>query len=94
MGSAMTIRRGALMVCLLALCCAGIPALAQPFPGKEYAPDKGRPLAPHKPGEMERMREAPGPARPVHDRMSPDERRQLRRDIDQHARELYRGKNR
>ena len=90
----MAMRQGGLMVCLFALCCAGVPALAQPAPGKGFTPEKGRTQGPHKQGEMERMREAPGPARPVHDRLSPDEGRQLRRDIDQHGRELYRGKNR
>ncbi|MSQ52382.1 MAG: hypothetical protein EXR28_10870 [Betaproteobacteria bacterium] len=90
----MAMWREALMICLLALCCAGMPAFAQPFPGKGFPPDKGRPLGANKQGEMERMRDAPGPARPVQDRLSPDERRQLRRDIDQHGRELYRGKNR
>ncbi|MFM9970284.1 MAG: hypothetical protein ACKVQK_17985 [Burkholderiales bacterium] len=78
----------------LALCGAGQLAFAQAATGKGFGHDKGRFLGPGKQPEMERMRDAPGPTRPVHDRLSPEERRQLRRDIDQHGRELYRGKER
>jgi len=94
-------RRVALIVALIVtLTTALFPLLggsslahAQPYPGKEFAP-KGRPMGPAKQAERERMRDAQGPARPVHERMSPEDRRQLRRDIDQHGRELYRGRNR
>lgn len=92
-------RQVTLIAAILVLVCAGSTALAQQYPGKGN-PGKGMPLPPDKQGNLERMErvermgEAPGPARPVHDRMSPEERRQLRHDIDQHGRELYRGKNR
>jgi hypothetical protein len=90
-------RRVALIVTLVAagfsLTAAGTQAHAQPYPGKDY-PSKGRPLGPGKQAEMDRTRDAQVPARPVHERMSPEDRRQLRRDIDQHGRELYRGRNR
>ena len=67
-------------------------ALAQGYPGKEFPPGE-RPMNPAKQEEMRRLREAQMPMRPVHERMSPEDRRQLRRDIDQHGRELYRGRN-
>ena len=90
-------RRAALILTLVtagfSLTIAGTPAHAQPYPGKNFV-SKGRPMGPGKQAEMERMRDAQGPARPVQERMSPEDRRQLRRDIDQHGRELYRGKNR
>ena len=90
-------RRAALIVVLVtawfSLTGAGTLAHAQPHPGKDFAP-KGRPMGPGKQAEMERMRDGHGPGRPVHERMSPEDRRQLRRDIDQHGRELYRGANR
>ena len=87
-----------LVTALFSMLGAGAPVYAQPYPGKDMAP-KGRPMGPAKQEEMERMRDArmrdaQGPARPVHERMSPEDRRQLRRDIDQHGRELYRGRNR
>ena len=66
---------------------------AQPYPGKDSS-SKGRLLSPAKQGELEKSRDPQNPARPAHERMSPEDRRQLRRDIDQHGRELYNGKNR
>ncbi len=90
----MAIRSSALIAALIAQICAGTPAFAQHFPGKGNSPDKGR-MVPGsaKQPDADRMRETPGPARPVHDRLSPEERRQLRRDIDQHGREVYGGRN-
>ncbi len=74
------------------LTLAGASALAQPYPGKDQPP-RERPMNPAKQEDLERMRGAQVPARPVQERMSPEDRRQLRRDIDQHGRELYRGRN-
>lgn len=93
----MRLRRFILIAVLLAPLGAALPSFAQPYPGKGYPPDKGRMMVPPgKQGDMERMRDGPGQGyeRPVHDRLSPEERRQLRRDIDQHGRELYRGRHR
>ncbi len=84
-------RRATLIAALYSLIFAS--ALVHAQSGKDFA-RKGRPIGPAKHEEMERMRDAGGPVRPVHERMSPEDRRQLRRDIDQHGRELYRGKNR
>jgi hypothetical protein len=85
---------------LLLLPLAGLlapHALAQPWPGGppgpqrgdlvRPAPPPGTPLAPDR-GEYRDMRN-PGEV-PRGDRMSPDERRQLRRDINDAGRELYR----
>jgi hypothetical protein len=91
----MAMRRLILIAVLLVPLCAGGMAAAQPFPGKGIPPDKGRIVPePAKQADMDRAREVPGPARPVHERLSPEERRQLRRDIDQHGREVYGGRNR
>jgi hypothetical protein len=88
---------------ILVLMCAGLPLFAQPFPNKGGSQGRGVPMERGKQGyperldRMERMRdyrEYQGPGRPVQDRMSPEERRQLRRDIDQHGRELYRDRHR
>ena len=81
-----------LVLSLFTLSGANLPAHAQGQPGKDFPPGE-RPMNPAKQEEMRRLREAQMPMRPVHERMSPEDRRQLRRDIDQHGRELYRGKN-
>jgi hypothetical protein len=102
-------RKTTRLAAILVLMCAGLPLLAQPFPNKGGQPGRGIPMERGKQGYPERMqrmermpdyreyreyRDYQGPGRPVQDRMSPEERRQLRRDIDQHGRELYRGRNR
>ena len=68
----------------------GSQALAQPcprhggFPGK--APGQSVPAA----GQFDRQIQQPAPPeRQPPGRMSPEERRQLRRDIEQHGREIY-----
>jgi hypothetical protein len=60
-------------------------ALAQPFSRPGY-PGKGTP-----PGQPvpTRQAERPPPERQHPERLSPEERRQLRRDIEQHGREIY-----
>jgi len=88
--------RAAVVVTVLAvlLTLAGANALAQPqpYPGKDQPP-RERPMSPAKQEDPDRMRGAQVPVRPVQERMSPEDRRQLRRDIDQHGRELYRDRN-
>ena len=78
---------------------AAIPATAAQF---DSGPDF-LPFVQYQPVWPGPQRNADGPApqrdmrvpgEPNRGRMSPDERRQLRRDIDQHGRELYRGRNR
>ena len=64
-------------------------ALAQQ-PEKGFAHKGGGPGGPGKRGEFHQARD--GMVRPVHERMSPEDRRQLRRDIDQHGRDIYRGR--
>jgi hypothetical protein len=54
------------------------------FPGK--GPGPGPQPMPAK--QMDRERGGPPPGRPA-ERMSPEERRDLRRDIEQHGREIY-----
>jgi len=65
-------------------------ALAQPFPRPGF-PGKGQPPGQPAPSrQIERQMERPAPPqRPPFERMSPEERQQLRRDIEQHGREIY-----
>jgi len=91
-----SLRQVVLTLVSLVLFGAGGLAHAQPHPGKGYGnkSDRPVPMVPAKHDEVERVRDGHGSGRPFHDRLSPEERRQLRRDIDQHGRELYRGRNR
>jgi hypothetical protein len=87
------------LVLLLPLAALAVPpALAQSWPGappgvpqrgelSRQVPPPGTPLVPDR-GEYRDVRN-PGDM-PRGDRMSPDERRQLRRDINDAGRELYR----
>jgi hypothetical protein len=82
------------LVLLLPLAALAVPpALAQPWPGGPQRGElsrpvpSGTPLVPDR-GEYRDVRN-PGDM-PRGDRMSPDERRQLRRDINDAGRELYR----
>jgi hypothetical protein len=52
--------------------------------GERMDPPPGRP--------MMAPRDAAMPGRPPMERMTPDERRQLRQDINRHGREVYRGR--
>ena len=66
---------------------AAWPASAQPGPpaerrGERMGPPPGRP--------MQAPRHTGFPGRPPMDRMTPEERRQLRQDIHQHGRDVYR----
>ncbi len=69
--------------------------LAQPFPRQGGFPGKGpgpgQPMPMPGPGQFGRQVERPQPPErpPFEQRMSPEERRQLRRDIEQHGREIY-----
>lgn len=76
-----------------------LPALAQGWPGAppgqpqrgdftRPGPPPGMPMMPDRHGDSRDFR-GPGEM-PRGDRMSPDERRQLRRDINDAGRELYR----
>jgi hypothetical protein len=79
-------------VLALNLLVFGWPAAAQPDDGRRERfgerPEQSRP-EPQRP-----HREAVWPTRDAHDqghgRMSPEERRQLRRDINSHGRDIYR----
>jgi hypothetical protein len=86
-------KRILITVGLAAALVAALPAAAQPGP---YGPRRGEPGGP---GPMHReyrgdpaQREFRNPNDPYRGggRMSPDERRQLRRDIDNAGRDLYR----
>ncbi|OGA28207.1 MAG: hypothetical protein A3I01_02025 [Betaproteobacteria bacterium RIFCSPLOWO2_02_FULL_65_24] len=76
--------------------CAVSFAQAQPSGRRFPPPDQGRPMMPP-PGKQvddrrdERQRGGPPPQ---WQRMSPEERRQLREDIGQHGRDIYRDKGR
>jgi hypothetical protein len=77
------------MAGVLACLCSFSAVQAQP-PGKPWPPPgQGRPMPPSKQDERryehERQRGAQW------ERMSPEERRQLREDIGHHGREIYRG---
>ncbi len=65
--------------------------LAQPFPQPGGFPGKGPGQPMPNPGQFDRQVQRPQvPERPpIEQRMSPEERRQLRRDIEQHGREIY-----
>ncbi len=79
------------MVSLLALSLlmAGWPAVAQQPGGRRF--EHGGP-GPHQGPMPQRppLREASMPARAPEGRMSPEERQQLRRDINNHGRDIYR----
>lgn len=79
-------KRLLMMLSVGMLLAASWPALAQ---GGRRFPPQGRPM-PAKQVEGEREM----PERPHFGRMSPEERRQLRRDIGQHGREIYHEKRR
>ena len=86
---------------LLAVCCCGLiaagganPALAAPYergtgfapPVQDQRPRPGRQREAEKPAPQ---REPPGPGDADRGRMSPEERRQLRRDIRDAGKDLY-----
>jgi hypothetical protein len=75
-------------------------AFAQPYApyGVQYGGPGGPYGGPYKKGpppssipakQEDRERAAPPPGRPPFERMSPEERGQLRRDIERHGREIY-----
>ncbi len=71
---------------LLGLSQASAQPFVRPgFPGK--GPPPGQPMR-QMPLERQMDRPMP-PERPPYERMSPEERRQLRHDIEQHGREIY-----
>ena len=85
-------RISAAMATIACVLATGVSlALAQPlqrpgFPGRGQQP----PVQPMPPRQIERQIERPAPPqRPPFERMSPEERQQLRRDIEQHGREIY-----
>ena len=74
----------------LVLAAGASLALAQPFQRPGF-PGRGQPpVQPMPPRQVERQVQRPAPPqRPPFERMSPEERQQLRRDIEQHGREIY-----
>lgn len=84
-----------MMLCGMAILAVALHAQAQQGPRgarpeRADTPSGPPPAVPiGRPGPFH---DAGLPQRPVSDRMTPDERRQLRRDIDQHGRELYRSR--
>jgi len=86
------VSRIAALLLTLAAIAAAWPAAAQPGPppgrpGQHMGPPPGRPMPPAREASFGGR----GPANPPapHERMTPDERRQLRQDINQHGREVY-----
>lgn len=82
------------LACLAAALAAALPAFAEHPPGPG-----GRRMQPPPPGQRPFMppgqRQYPPPGREAgsddrRGRMTPEERQQLRRDINQHGREVYR----
>ena len=82
-----------LTAAILAVLLQGTLAQAQGFAGGKGGPPKGRPFVP---GKQEGVQPVggPPPGRPLQDRMSQEERQQLRRDIQQHGRDIYRNPQR
>jgi hypothetical protein len=89
--SGQTMRRFLAAVSMTAALLASGPSLAQqPFgrPGPGFPQKGGDPqTVPPRQDARERDRAGP-PGRPA-ERMSPEQRRELRRDIEQHGREIY-----
>jgi hypothetical protein len=86
------VSRSFAMLLILAALAAAWPAAAQPGPppdrrGQHMGPPPGRPMPPAR--EASFGGRGPVNPSPPHERMTPDERRQLRQDIDQHGREVY-----
>ncbi len=65
----------------------------QPPPGRRFPHGHGKPLplVPAQAGEPVQGREASWPQQGGLGRLSPEERRQLRRDINEHGRDIYGG---
>jgi hypothetical protein len=77
---------------LAALTLTTAPAEAQQRDRRGPPPENARPMPPPgRPSQLDRReeRERP-PADRGQDRLSPEERRKLREDINQHGREIYR----
>jgi hypothetical protein len=79
---------------IIAIGLAGLLATGQAFgqpygrPGPGGPPHKGGPgPQPYPAKQVDRERGGPPPGR--YDRMSPEERRDLRRDIDKHGKDIY-----
>lgn len=87
-------KRTLAIVGMLAALLAAWPAVSQQGPqgppgrrGEPMGPPPGRPIVPaREPGP------AGPPGRPPMERMTPEDRRQLRQDIHQHGRDVYRGR--
>lgn len=82
-----------MMAVVLALVAAGATAFAQPSPRGPRRGEPGVPMMPQR-DDPEQLRQFRGPPEmPRHGRMmnmSPEERRQLRRDIHEAGKDLYR----
>ncbi|MCC6474178.1 MAG: hypothetical protein IT514_10580 [Burkholderiales bacterium] len=76
-------------VAALALACLAATALAQPPHPEPRRFPPPRPAEARPPAKQVDHRMGGG-ERPHFQRLSPEERRQLRRDIDEHGREIYR----
>ena len=86
------------LVMLMAVLALSLGAAAhadeqQPPPGRRFPHGQGRPLplVPAQAGEPVQGREASWPQQGGLGRLSPEERRQLRRDINEHGRDIYGG---
>ena len=96
-GNASRALRGGLLLLCCGLIAGGVPlaAAAGPFErGMQWAPmvqDRRSPPSPQREAERSQpQREMRTPGDPDRGRMQPDERRQLRRDIQDAGREIYR----
>ena len=78
--------RLAAMLCMVWVLSASVPAVAQQQERDRRQPQPPVFVPPQKPGA------AVPPRAPQLERMTPDERRQLRRDITDHGREVYRNR--
>ena len=84
-------KRTLAIVGMLAALLAAWPAVSQQGPqgrrGERMSPPPGTPVPPAR-----ELGPAGPPGRPPMERMTPEDRRQLRQDIHQHGREVYRGR--
>lgn len=88
-------KRTLAIVGMLAALLAAWPAVSQQGPqdphgrrSERMGPPPGRPIVPAR-----ELGPAGPPGRPPMERMTPEDRRQLRRDIHQHGRDVYRGRH-
>jgi len=88
------VKRTLAIVGMLVALLAAWPAVSQQGPqgpygrrGERMGPPPGRPMQPAR-----ELGPAGPPGRPPMERMTPEDRRQLRQDIHQYGRDVYRGR--